>query len=379
MTIHKKKERPLTFAERKALEASGELNKPLDANTEARLQCLKELSKERPLTFAEKKEFEDVGRFDDLAEAENTTATDILSKYRTYLYRCGVCCAELFLGISDATKECPLCGSSAFSLQGMVEKPRPSSYIPFSVSLPDAINCAQKGAYSMGGSPVDRETINVNKMYFSCWLTSFDYDGDIVLIPRKKHNRIGPYGIQGDFNAAFVGDVSTSGVAHIKDVIVDASSLIKEAYSSALDEYDLRKMKAFNENDLLNCFTDNIDCEESKAVELLKDLIKRPFAYELSRRTYLEGVDLLLKSTHGKVVNKKSRYILLPCYIATFERDNRTNVILINGQNGDITGPYLLDNLKVPIPRSITCAETINYYRKTVPLNIRDVRGEFAK
>ena len=220
MTIHKKKERPLTFAERKALEASGELNKPLDANTEARLQCLKELSKERPLTFAEKKEFEDVGRFDDLAEAENTTATDILSKYRTYLYRCGVCCAELFLGISDATKECPLCGSSAFSLQGMVEKPRPSSYIPFSVSLPDAINCAQKGAYSMGGSPVDREAINVNKMYFSCWLTSFDYDGDIVLIPREKHNRIGPYGIQGGFNAAFVGDVSTSGVAHIKDVIV---------------------------------------------------------------------------------------------------------------------------------------------------------------
>lgn len=268
--------------------------------------------------------------WDKKAESMNEVyGTDSEEFMDCYVYTCGSCGGEIIINGSEASTKCIFCGNSAVVFNRISRQKRPRYIIPFKLSKEEAVNAVRdrfkKGMF------IPREiknfkAENVRGIYIPYWILNCEHKASVVIqgqVSSGKHTRTVYYGREGRMS--------------LKELPLDASKMLSDESSARLEPFNIREVKAFDEDYLLGFYSNISDITYG---DLRKAAYKRADGY---------FDELAMNSVHGcsnKKIQREQhitdidydnlKYAMFPAWFITYYHKGKHNTILVNGQSGKV-------------------------------------------
>lgn len=266
---------------------------------------------------------------------------------------CRGCGAKLEVRGNEAAAACPYCGASYVLSQKQEEVIIPDGVIPFQIDKTNAREIVGRWLKKRYLAPGELKTLyqrgDIFGMYVPYW--TFDADAKADYTGMGGRNRTEHYRDKdGNTHTRTVTDwYPTRGRVHtfFDDVLISASSHQNKSLLSGVDNYNTKQLVSYSKDYFsgygVETYNINLDTAHSAAVgrmqEQLRDMARRDIL-----RKYDTAKDIRLQCNFAKETYK---HVLFPVYTVTYHYKNKVYNVLINGQNGNISGQYPKSFVKI--------------------------------
>lgn len=253
-------------------------------------------------------------------------------------YRCKSCGAELITEETTTATECPYCGSPAILPDRVDSGVKPEKVIPFVVTKEQAQQ--QFHDYFKGKRLLpnvflkgDNSITEMRKVYVPYWLFDCDAHANIIYDAEKRHVER-----EGDWEVTRTEHyiVRRSGSMGFENIPVDASAKLDDKIAESLEPYDLSAAIPFQPAVLAGSMADQADVDsdacERRASERVENSIADTLRSTVSGYTIVTERSRSVSSEGGKVTP-----VLMPVWLITTRKDEKTYTFAINGQTGKLT------------------------------------------
>ena len=262
-------------------------------------------------------------------------------------YICENCGAELMTEDTTTATECPYCGSPTILPDRIDGGVKPEKAIPFTVSKEQAQK--QFENYFKGKKLLpnvflsDRNRISeMRRLFVPYWLFDCDARADMVYDAEKvRTERRGEWEITHTAHYA----VRRRGAMRFENIPVDGSVKLDDKLTESLEPYDLSAAIPFQSAVLAGGMADHADADsdqcEKRAVERVEHSVEQAMRDTVKNYT---SVTERTRSIHTE--NGSATPALMPVWLITTEKENRTYTFAINGQTGKLTTDVPTDRKK---------------------------------
>ena len=267
---------------------------------------------------------------------ENSFDADDRQKIQAYI--CQSCGAELMTEGTTTATECPYCGSPTILPERIEGGVKPEKVIPFTVSKDDAQK--QFNDYFKGKKLMPNIFLNsrnriaeMRKLYVPYWL--FDCDAEASISYNAKNVRTER---RGDWQITHTSHylVRRAGRMAFENIPVDGSQKLDNKITESLEPYDLDAAVDFQPAVLAGALADHADVDagacESRAVERVENSISNAL-----RDTVIGYSSVSERSKNFHADGGKITPVLMPVWLITTEKEDKTYTFAINGQTGKLT------------------------------------------
>ena len=262
-------------------------------------------------------------------------------------YVCKSCGAELMTEETTTATECPYCGNPTILPNRIEGGVKPEKVIPFTVTREQAQQ--QFNDYFKGKRLLPNVFLNsrnriaeMRKLYVPYWLFDCDAHGCIVYNAEKKHTeRKGEWEITRTEHYV----VRRAGEMSFADIPVDGSEKLDNRITESLEPYDLSAAVPFQPAMLAGCMADHADVDadecEGRAAERVEASISQALRDTVSGYSSVSERSRSISATGGRVTP-----VLMPVWLITTQKEDKTYTFAINGQTGRLTCDVPADRKK---------------------------------
>ena len=262
-------------------------------------------------------------------------------------YICKSCGAELLTENTTTATECPYCGSPTVLPDRIEGGVKPEKVVPFTVEK----EAAQKqfDEYFKGKLLMPNIFLNtrnriseMRRLFVPYWLFDCDARADIVYEAEKRRTeRRGDWEIEHIRHYAVRRDAAMS----FENIPVDSSEKLDNKITESIEPYDLSAAVPFQPAVQVGAMADPADvdaeaCQE-RAVERVKTTIS-----DAVRDTVVGYTNVYERSKNIQSEGGKVTPVLMPVWLITTEKENKTYTFAINGQTGRLTCDVPADKKK---------------------------------
>lgn len=262
-------------------------------------------------------------------------------------YTCKSCGAELITENTTTATECPYCGSPTILPERITAGVKPEVVVPFTVSKKQAEEIFS-GYFSKKPllPNIFKESRNrisdMRKLFVPYWLFDCDAHGSVVYNAEKRHTER-----RGDWEIEKIDHyiVRRSGQMAFENIPVDGSEKLDNRITESLEPYDLAAAVPFQPAVLAGSMADHADVDaencESRAAERVENSLSDALRDTVLGYTRVHERGRNIFSENGKV-----KPALLPVWLITTEKADKTYTFAINGQTGQLTCDVPADRKK---------------------------------
>lgn len=265
-------------------------------------------------------------------------------------YFCPSCGAEVLVDKSTTADFCYYCHNPIVLSGKMTGAKRPTKVIPFKFSKDEAKEKFLAFVKSKWFVPRDyfsKEHIEkMSGVYYPFWVTDADTDSAMNAIGKNIRTwRSGDY----RYTETTTYSVYRRGRVHFEDITTAALSTEDKAMLEGVLPFPLDEYRDFSMPYLQGFVAKVRDVERESVGDEVKGRM-RGYSEELLRRTTrydrldVTNLDLAILSSHWE-------YALLPLWVLTYKKKNKTYIYAMNGSTGKFYG-----ELPVSIPKLLLLA-----------------------
>ncbi len=262
-------------------------------------------------------------------------------------YICKNCGAELMTEDTTTATECPYCGSPTILPDRIEGSVKPEKVIPFTVTQEQAQR--QFEDYFKGKKLLPNIFLHgrnriaeMRRLYVPYWLFDCDAHADIVYNAEKQHTeRRGEWEITRTEHYA----VRRRGGMRFENIPVDGSVKLDNKITESLEPYNLGAAVPFSPAVLAGALADHADVDsgacEGRAVERVEHSVAN------AMRDTVKGYNTVSeRSRHIQAEDGKVTPVLMPVWLITTVKEDKTYTFAINGQTGKLTTDVPTDKKK---------------------------------
>ncbi|MBO4637387.1 MAG: zinc ribbon domain-containing protein [Clostridiales bacterium] len=252
---------------------------------------------------------------------------------------CDSCGAVSVTDENTAASFCPFCGSPSLVAGRLRKEFRPDYIIPFSVTASQArkifLEWAGKYRYAPKDFLSEKNVNRITGLYVPFWLINAKCSARIGGV-RYEHSRDEAFA-----DTRLVYSVEKEMTFGLKNVPFDASKRINDRLMEAVEPFDWKGLKEYNDGYLPGFFAERYD---TNALEMSERIISRLQDYSRqAAKAYTgsgENTDLKCEGTSASDLTQN--YVLLPIWFLNYRYKGINYSFAINGQTGESAGdiPY---------------------------------------
>ncbi len=245
------------------------------------------------------------------------------------VYTCSTCGAELSVGDRTVSTYCAYCGQPTIVYNRVDKTQKPKYIIPFKITKEEAKEALRQKLKKGFFVPSKVKKIDVERIC-GIYLPYFIYD---LSFSQKK---LIAYDNSSDTVEA---ECDFGGVCQ------DASKLINDKMSSALEPFNLYELQDFEAGYLSGFYADRFDLSGRQLTNTVVRKCKNMLDDELKSKYKGEVVDF--NDSPPQYAITRADYSFLPVYFMTFQYKDQTYTMMVNGQTGKVVGTVPFQKAKV--------------------------------
>lgn len=253
-------------------------------------------------------------------------------------YICSSCGAELMTEGTTTATECPYCGSPTILPERIEGGVKPEKVVPFTIEK----DAAQKmfSEYFKGKAllpnifKTSRNRISeMRRLYVPYWLFDCEAEGDAVYAAEKRRvERRGEWEITHTSHYT----VRRRGSMAFGNIPVDASKKLDNKITESLEPYDLASAVPFQPAVLAGALADHADVDAQACEARAAQRVEQSMSDAL-RSTVTGYSSVIERSRNIRTGDGKATPTLMPVWLITTEKGDKTYTFAINGQTGKLT------------------------------------------
>ena len=283
----------------------------------------------------------------DEIESKKTSQEDINYCSSMNEYHCQSCGATILMDETTASSKCVYCHSSITLTGKLSGDIKPNKIIPFAFDRQEAKNIfldkVKKFKFIPNNYFSSEQIENIQGIYYPFWIV----DAKINVSANLK-SQVVTTRISGDYK-----HITTSTFSHLREgdiAFEDVSSCaIKEVDRNMLEgilPYPFDKYEDFNSAYLTGFTTQKRNLEKGDLTPDIHNKIKQYSIEKLSSTINAASSISVIDYKHT-ILNEDWSYALLPIYILTYKKKDKTYTFAINGYTKKVYGEYPISYFKL--------------------------------
>lgn len=261
-------------------------------------------------------------------------ADDTQETMECKIYACTSCGGELVVNDVESSTFCAYCGQPTVVFCRVSKELRPKYILPFQITKEQAVQIIRE-KFSKGMMvPDEIKNFQVERLrgiYIPYFLYNiYCYDFQILEGTDKNGSK-----------RRYLREAQ----CEYKGIPLEASYHLNDEMSKLLGYFDFNNLKPFEPAYLSGFYADRYDIDKQKAEETAVKRIIEDFNRKI--RYSVPAKDLRILEQHPRPEVRNQDYVLMPVWFMTFRYKNEPYTMLVNGQNGVLTGA-------VPFKKSYT-------------------------
>lgn len=246
-------------------------------------------------------------------------------------YICRSCGSSVVTDKGTTTGICAFCGSTDITRNELTRQFRPDAYIPFKVTREEAIEKLKKFSEGKAFVPVSYNTkatmSKVTGVYVPFWLIN----SDTHLKAKAQGTKIFGEGAGDRF------DLDVDYNYQVKGIPFDGSKGVNDILMEAIEPYDYREVRDFDDNALKGYFAERFD---EGPLDMTERIMSRLYLYSgQCAENIIKGYDnVVIKENNSTADKLSSKYVLLPMWFLNYEYEGVRYRFAVNGQTGECDG-----------------------------------------
>lgn len=268
--------------------------------------------------------------------------------------KCGSCGSSTSLQPNVTSDSCPFCGTALVLSGGSTSSSiKPKYLLPFAIDKKKGIDLFKKWISGLWWAPNDLKAIAQNDKLKGLYIPYWTYDSNTVSHYTGQQGT--HYYVTETYSTTENGKsvtrtrqvqktrwIPVSGTVRdaFDDVLVNASKSLPEKLANDLEPWDLKELKAFNEQFLTGFVSeqyqidvkDGFDKAKVKMEVVIRKTVNKAIGGDVQQIT-------TLNTTYNNITFK---HILLPIWLSAYRYGEKVFRFMINGRTGEVQGerPY---------------------------------------
>lgn len=266
--------------------------------------------------------------------------------YKTKVFTCPNCGAEIESSDLSVTGFCAYCGSAVVFNSRLKEAEKPQKIIPFQISKEKCKDLYLQKIRSFYYRQKDLEDPayldRFVGFYLPYWLYSYEFNGDFSLKGNRNYTS-GNYAIHEDYNLSgnLQGDV--------KGIPFDASLRFDDDIAGVIAPFSKEQMKDFSPNYLLGFYSEIADTEsktyEKEAFSMLGEEMER----EILGPNGFNRPDIKVQGKFDASCLHNEMSVdrgMFPIWFLSYKKNDRISYAIVNGETGKVYCDIPIDEKK---------------------------------
>lgn len=256
--------------------------------------------------------------------------------YKTQVFTCPNCGAEIESTDLSATGFCAYCGSAVVFESRVKEEKKPQKIIPFQITKEQCkkiyLNKIRSFYYRKNDLEDSAYLERFVGFYLPYWLYNFAFHEKLQLEGRKQYQS-GNYSIKEDY--ALSGFLQ----GEVDGIPFDASLRFDDNISGVIAPFSKEKMQEFSPNYLLGFYSEISDTEEQSYVGEAFAFLGEEVGRELMGENGFHSPDILLKKSFYPDAIEKTVSVdraMFPIWFLSYKKGDRIAYAVVNGETGKI-------------------------------------------
>lgn len=256
--------------------------------------------------------------------------------YKTQVFTCPNCGAEIESTDLSATGFCAYCGSAVVFESRVKEEKKPQKIIPFQITKEQCkkiyLNKIRSFYYRKNDLEDSAYLERFVGFYLPYWLYNFAFHEKLQLEGRKQYQS-GNYSIKEDY--ALSGFLQ----GEVDGIPFDASLRFDDNISGVIAPFSKEKMQEFSPNYLLGFYSEISDTEEQSYVGEAFAFLGEEVGRELIGANGFHSPDILLKKPFYPDAIEKTVSVdraMFPIWFLSYKKGDRIAYAVVNGETGKI-------------------------------------------
>jgi hypothetical protein len=256
--------------------------------------------------------------------------------YKTQVFTCPNCGAEIESTDLSATGFCAYCGSAVVFESRVKEEKKPHKIIPFQITKEQCkkiyLNKIRSFYYRKNDLEDSAYLERFVGFYLPYWLYNFAFHEKLQLEGRKQYQS-GNYSIKEDY--ALSGFLQ----GEVDGIPFDASLRFDDNISGVIAPFSKEKMQEFSPNYLLGFYSEISDTEEQSYVGEAFAFLGEEVGRELMGANGFHSPDILLKKPFYPDAIEKTVSVdraMFPIWFLSYKKGDRIAYAVVNGETGKI-------------------------------------------
>ena len=256
--------------------------------------------------------------------------------YKTQVFTCPNCGAEIESTDLSATGFCAYCGSAVVFESRVKEEKKPHKIIPFQITKEQCkkiyLNKIRSFYYRKNDLEDSAYLERFVGFYLPYWLYNFAFNEKLQLEGRKQYQS-GNYSIKEDY--ALSGFLQ----GEVDGIPFDASLRFDDNISGVIAPFSKEKMQEFSPNYLLGFYSEISDTEEQSYVGEAFAYLGEEVGRELMGANGFHSPDILLKKPFYPDAIEKTVSVdraMFPIWFLSYKKGDRIAYAVVNGETGKI-------------------------------------------
>lgn len=282
--------------------------------------------------------------------------------------KCSGCGATIEVDKDSTATSCPYCGSSYVLSDRQEAAIIPDGVIPFKIDQNNVReifgNWIKKRSFAPNNLKNLYQSGIIQGRYIPFW--TFDADCHGSYTGRGGNDRTEHYKDKdgNDCTRTVTDWYYTRGKLdyYFDDVMIRGTENFKTSLINGINDYDTKEVKPYSpqyfSGFMSESYTVALDSAHNSAVNImdseLRDMARRDIL-----RKYDRAEDIRINVNYNKETYK---HIYAPMYATSYAYNNKTYTVLVNGQNGKITGEYPKSKAKIGILIAVILAIIIGLF-----------------
>ena len=264
---------------------------------------------------------------------------------KTTIIQCESCGATIELSSEKVSTNCPYCGSNIVVSEKIMSILEPDGLRPFLIEQKEVkmifSNWIKKRWFAPNALKNLYQTGKIMGIYLPYW--SFDNDADCDYFAEGGIDRTEEYEEDGKTYTRTITDwypVSGNIQNEFIDVVVPGSRSLQRNLLNKLPEFGVESTIKFNSGYLAGFSSEVFKVPMRDGYEQAKNVMRNTLES-------LASSDVLDIRMRVRWYNEYYRLLMLPVYSTSYLYDKKTYQVVINGENGAITGEYPKSAVKI--------------------------------
>lgn len=254
-------------------------------------------------------------------------------------YVCNSCGASIFVSPTEASSHCVYCGSPSIAFSKLTKIKRPETILPFKITREDAAARIKEKFSSGAFIPKvirDCQIEDVRGIYIPYWIMNVRAEGDFLY-----------KGDEGSSDDKVTYYYTRSGSGEYMGIAMDSSRLLPDEISAYLD-YDMNDLVPFNESYLSGFYSDVFDVEKDEIIPRARYTAAMRLNESLASSVKASSVCPIATHIDTEITSDVIP-AMLPAWFFAVTYRGKPYTVIVNGQNGEVTGSVPFDSTKVAL------------------------------